>query len=89
MVQSNSPFLYSKVRLPFKTISMKRIIKSTPITIDGAERTEFLIDDDTVLLWDACENCCYQDWYDNSSCNASCADVHGCGYTHTTYFEIF
>lgn len=89
MVQSNSPFLYSKVKLPFKTISMKRIIKSTPITIDGIERTEFLIDDDAVKIGEACESCYYQDWINETTRFDTCADVHGCGYNHTTYFEIF
>lgn len=66
---------------------MIRILKQTPITIEGKDCLEELINDETILIGEACNYCCYREWYDVNEYGTPCNIVHGCG-NGPTYFII-
>lgn len=67
---------------------MKKEIKRTPITYNGEDGFEVLIEDNVILMQDACNYCMYNEWDGWEECAASCSDVHRCGIGTSTYFKF-
>lgn len=61
-------------------------LKRTPITFDGKDGWEILLEDDCELDENVCGSCIYRDWNDWSGCGTTCVDVHGCGYRQRSFF---
>lgn len=61
-------------------------LKRTPITWNGEDGWEILVEDDYPFENDSCELCMYRDWNDWEDCGASCCIVHGCGLFQDKYF---
>lgn len=64
------------------------IIKRTPITIDGVDCVELLVDDDEATHQNCCDLCYYGDWTPSEDVMASCCEVHGCPRSVPYYFQI-
>lgn len=67
---------------------MIKVLKETPITVDGKDYCLQLIYDDAIWCQDACDYCYYQYWNDWEECCASCATVHSCHPYEPTYFKL-
>lgn len=67
---------------------MKKEIKRTPITFNGEDGFEVLIEDSEIYIEDSCEYCMYGEWFGWVECSASCAIVHGCYLGKPTYFQF-
>ena len=67
---------------------MKTEIKRTPITFNGEDGFEVLIEDTELWPGDACLYCMYSEWDNWSECAATCNDVHGCGDIKPNYFQF-
>lgn len=66
----------------------KRILKSTPVTIDGHDVMEILVSDEDVWCAECCYNCCYQNWQPHSESDYDCCTIHGCTQDPHTFFLI-
>ena len=67
---------------------MKKEIKRTPITFNGEDGFEVLIEDSEIYIEDSCEYCMYEEWFGWEESSASCAVVHGCYLGKPTYFQF-
>lgn len=67
---------------------MIKVLKETPITVEGKDYCLQLLHDDTLLVTDACDYCYYRDWFDVAGIGASCVEVHGCLGLEPTYFKL-
>lgn len=61
-------------------------LKRTPITWNGEDGWEILVENDYPFEVYPCDLCMYRYWNDYDNCDASCIDVHGCGLFQKTYF---
>lgn len=61
-------------------------LKRTPITWNGEDGWEILVQDDCIFEEDTCNFCMYRDWNDWENVAATCVDVHGCGVFQDKYF---
>ena len=67
---------------------MKKEIKRTPITFNGEDGFEVLIEDSEIYIEDSCEYCMYEGWYRWEYVSASCELEHGCVLGKPTYFQF-
>lgn len=67
---------------------MIKVLKETPITVEGRDFCLQLLHDDVLWCQDTCDYCYYRDWNGWDECCASCADVHGCDPYAPTYFKL-
>ena len=61
-------------------------LKRTPITFDGKDGWEILILNDCPHVVCVCELCIFRDWTGQHDTDATCIQVHGCGYSPFSYF---
>ena len=67
---------------------MKKEIKRAPITFNGEDGFEVLIEDSEIYIEDSCEYCMYEEWFGWEEFSASCEVVHGCYFGKPTYFQF-
>lgn len=67
---------------------MKNELKRTPITFDGHDGWEILIEDTDITYAIGCERCIYRDWNDEIECQAPCHIVHECSMKAPSYFKF-
>lgn len=67
---------------------MTKELKSKPITINGVDCLEILIQDDACPKEHCCDKCIYRDYVPPFYLMATCCDVHECGYRNDTYFIL-
>lgn len=67
---------------------MLTVLKETPITAYGRDCVELFVSDDEMQGMEACDLCAYRGWNDYQETQASCVDVHGCGYNANEYFLL-
>lgn len=67
---------------------MKKIIKKTPITFNGVEGFEVLVNDSEVWAAECCEKCMYSYYVPSSEIVTDCCTVHGCSTSPFTYFAF-
>lgn len=67
---------------------MSEVIKRSPITFNGVDGWEVLIEDKTITFAIACDRCIYRDWHDELECQAPCHIVHGCTMAAPSYFQF-
>ena len=67
---------------------MIKVLKETPITINGSDCLEQLVHDDGMDYDCVCDNCCYRNWSDYQLIGVDCCTVHGCTRDPNTYFQI-
>ena len=65
---------------------MIKILKTTPITLDGEDCLEVFILDTHFDGMDNCDACIYRDYGLVSDNPASCCEVHGCTMNQSTRF---
>lgn len=63
-------------------------LKKTPITINGKDYLEVLVQDDTCPSNHCCDLCYYRDYEPSIDLLATCCDVHSCGQRWDTYYII-
>lgn len=66
---------------------MVKIIKQTPISINGTDCLELLVCDDS-LRCTPCEKCWYMDSDPDPDLLASCQEIHGCTPDINSYFVV-
>lgn len=67
---------------------MIKVLKETPITVEGKDYCLQLLYDDSLWVSDACDYCYYRDWFDVDGIVAGCVEVHGCLGLQPTYFKL-
>lgn len=67
---------------------MIKVLKQTPITVEGKDCYLQLLHDNSIWVEDACEYCCFRDWNDWAGTGDFCSQVHGCDIFSPTYFKI-
>ena len=67
---------------------MITILKETPITIDGADYLEQLVEDAGCRVGEACSLCFYHEYEPDVNLLADCATVHGCTLSYKHYFKV-
>ena len=67
---------------------MIKVLKESPITVEGKDCYLQLIYDDAIYSIEACNYCYYRDWENWSECCASCCEVHRCHPYEPTYFKL-
>lgn len=67
---------------------MKKEIKRTPITFNGEDGFEVLIEDSEIDIEESCEFCMYEGCFGWIEFSASCELVHGCVLGKPTYFQF-
>lgn len=65
---------------------MKKIISKTPITFNGVDGYEVLVEDKSVCVQDVCELCMYDGWHSDELPGITCPEVHLCGVLTFRYF---
>lgn len=61
-------------------------LKRTPITWNGKDGWEILVEHDYPCQTNICELCMYGDPDEMAKCEPSCITVHDCGMYRRTYF---
>lgn len=67
---------------------MIKVIKETPVTIEGKDYCLQLLHDDTIWCGDACDYCYFRDFIPIAEYGASCVEIHGCHGYEPTYFKL-
>lgn len=67
---------------------MIKVLKETPITVNGRDCMEQLVQDDEMNGYEACDLCAYRGWNGFHLTCASCHDVHECTLLANVYFKI-
>lgn len=65
---------------------MIKILKTTPITLDGEDCLEVLIEDTHFFASDNCEACIYRDYQKDLDNDLYCSDVHNCSMNPSRRF---
>lgn len=65
---------------------MITVLKETPITLDGEDCMEVLVNNDNIIDGTCCDLCIYNRWDYEIYHQCSCMDVHGCTWSPNTYF---
>lgn len=65
---------------------MITVLKETPITFNGEDCMEVLVQNDNLVDCTCCDLCCYRDFDLCIYIQASCMDVHGCTPDARRYF---
>lgn len=65
---------------------MITILKETPITFNGEDCMEVLVQNDSLEDCGCCDLCMYKSWNDWIDSCATCMDVHECTTDDRNYF---
>lgn len=67
-------------------VDLINILKETPITLNGVDCLEVLIEDYSLNDGEVCDKCMYRSWHGAEDAQASCLEVHGCTENALAYF---